>query len=66
MDISETNKGIDLALCTHNGGVRQCPLVKLTEVGPIETDKSKLVVVLKGPGNSIRLKLVPLLNGPLI
>ena len=28
MDNSETNKGIDLALCTHNGGARQCPLVK--------------------------------------
>ena len=28
MDISETNRGIDLALCTHNGGAGQCPLVK--------------------------------------
>ena len=28
VDISEANKGIDLALCTHNGGARQCPLVK--------------------------------------
>ena len=28
MDTSENNKGIDLALCTHNGGAGQCPLVK--------------------------------------
>ena len=27
MDISETNEGIVLALCTYNGDARQCPLV---------------------------------------
>ena len=28
-DISETIRGIDLALCTHKGGAGQCPLVKV-------------------------------------
>ena len=27
MDISETNRGIDLALCMYHGGAVQCPLV---------------------------------------
>ena len=66
MDISETNKGIDLVLCTHTGGARQCPLVKAYRGRTNIADELKLVVILKGPGNSIQLKLVPLLNGPLI
>ena len=55
MDNSETNKGIDLALCTHNRGARQCPLVKAYRGRTNITDKSKFVVILKGPCNSMRL-----------
>ena len=44
---------------------RQCPLVKAYRGRTNRTDKLKFVVILKGPRNSIQLKLAPLLNGPL-
>ena len=63
-DYSVTMQGINFALCTYRRGARQHAQVMAYRGRPIETDNSKFTVVLKGLGNSIWLKLVPL--GPLI